>query len=86
MGYRNHVGKKKSYSLGTSICDVDDIVHCVVEGGSDRNIHQIFLCFIRPQMNPRLQQLACHLTELLNTIGETIPFMFLKHSRKLLFR
>lgn len=55
MGYRNHVGEKQSCNIETSIRDIDDTAHWGVEGGSDRNIHQMFLCSTRAQMNPMLQ-------------------------------
>lgn len=73
MGYRNpwvSYGEKQSCNIGTSIHDIDDTVHCGVKEGSDRNIHQMFLCSTRAQINPMLQQLVCHLAALLNTINE----------------
>lgn len=70
MGYRNHVGEKQSCNTGTSIRDIDDTAHCVLKGGSDRNIHQMFLFSISAQMNPMLPQLFCHLAALLNSIDE----------------
>lgn len=45
-------------------------VRSSVEGGSDRNTHQMFLCSVRAHMNPMLQQLVCHLTALLSKSDE----------------